>query len=349
MTGCDILVPENDISTEPGARTLGFLLVDGFALMSYASVVEPFRAANVLSGRHLYRWRHVSVDGRAVHASNGATILADAAVGHDLHCNTLFVFAAGKPATFEHAPTFAWLRWLARQNVTLAGVSGGPFVLAKAGVLDGHRCTIHWDHLPEFVEAFPDLTLEHGLYVIDRKRLTCAGGTAGMDMAIDMIEREHGHALAVKVSDWFIRTQPRQPEGAQRMDLRERYNVSNDRLLRVLAHMERTIEEPEDRAALTLLAGISMRQLERLFLTHLRASIGETYRHIRLEHAHALLEKTGRPITTVAYACGFTSSSHFSRSFKKRFGCSPSAVRRDPMVKPVRRGRRRTLERGVVS
>ena len=163
-----------------GGRTLGLFLIDGFALMSYAAVVEPFRAANSLAGRQLYRWTHVSVDGRPVCASNGACVLADRAVGRSLVCDTLFVVAGGDPAAFSDAGTFAWLRRLARSNVRLAGVSGGPFLLARAGLLDGYRATIHWSHRPAFLDAFPTLAIGPSLYVIDRRRLTCAGGTAGL-------------------------------------------------------------------------------------------------------------------------------------------------------------------------
>ena len=236
-----------DDKIETTSRLLGLLLIDGFALMSYASVIEPFRAANTLAGRELYRWIHISIDGRQVQASNGASILADCAVGEPMTCDTLFVFAAGDPAAFADARTFAWLRKLAASDVRLAGVSGGPFILARAGVLAGYRATIHWDHQPAFLDAFPTLAIEPGLYVIDRRRLICAGGTAGLDLAIELIEREHGHKLAAQVSEWFIRTEARSASRSQRLSLRERVGISNDRVLRVLAEMESRIEEPVGR------------------------------------------------------------------------------------------------------
>jgi transcriptional regulator GlxA family with amidase domain len=309
-------------------RTLGLLLVEGFSLMSYASVIEPFRAANTLAERELYRWRHVSIDGQPVRASNGATILADCSVGEKLECDTLFVVAGGDPATFSHKPTFAWLRELGRGAVRLAGVSGGPFLLARAGVLDGYRATIHWDHHAAFIEAFPDLDIEPGLFVIDRRRLTCAGGTAGLDLAIELIERDHGHSLAARVSDWFIRTEPRSADGAQRLGLRERYRVTNDRVLKVLAKMEAAIEAPFPMSALARSAGVSRRQLERLFATHLNGSVGAIYLQIRLDQAAHLLRRTAMSVTEIAIASGFQSVSHFSRVYKNRFGHPPRDERR---------------------
>lgn len=312
------------------ARTLGLLLIDDFALMSYASVIEPYRAANVLAGEELYRWIHVSVDGGPVRASNGASVVADQAVGQPLACDTLFVFAGGEPATFRDAATFAWLREIARKGATLAGVSGGPFLLARAGLLDKHRATIHWDHRPTFAETFPEISVEPSLYVIDRRRVTSAGGASGLDLAIELIEREQGHALATQVGDWFIHPQSRAADQPQRASLRERYGVANDRVLKVLARMEATVEEPQARTALANLAGVSLRQLERLFAAHLGESLNDCYRRIRLDQAAQLLRKTGLSVTSVALACGFRSSSHFSRAFKARHGVSPVRDRMAP-------------------
>ena len=326
MTCSDLFMFEND-KADIVTRNLGLLLIDGFALMSYASVIEPFRAANTLAGRKLYHWTHISIDGRQVQASNGASILADCAVGEPMSCDTLFVFAAGDPAAFTDARTFVWLRQLASSNVRLAGVSGGPFILARAGVLAGYRATIHWDHQPTFLDAFPTLAIEPGLYVIDRRRLTCAGGTAGLDLAIELIEREHGHKLAAQVSEWFIRTEARSASRSQRLSLRERVGISNDRVLRALAEMEARIEEPVDRRDLADLAGVSLRQLERLFATHLHEAVSECYLRIRLEKADELLRKTGLSITDIGIACGFRSSSHFSRAFKAHFGLTASSRR----------------------
>ena len=314
--------------TEPSAvRTLGLLLIDDFALMPPASIIEPYRAANVLAGETLYRWVHVSVDGQPVRASNGASVAADQPVGQPLACDTPFVFAGGDPTRFHDAATFAWLRELARRGATLAGVSGGPFLLARAGLLDGYRATIHWDHRPTFAEAFGDVLIEPSLYAIDRRRVTCAGGTSGLDLAIELIEREQGHALAAKVSDWFIRTDYRAADQPQRASLRERYGIANDRVLKVLARMEATVEEPETRAQLARVAGVSLRQLERLFAAHVGESVNEHYRRIRLEQATQLLRKTGLSVTSVAIACGFMSSSHFSRAFKALYGYSATHAR----------------------
>ena len=320
-------MPQSDIPKIIPTRTLGLLMVDGFALMSYASVIEPYRAANVLAGRDLYRWIHISTGGSAVKASNGASFLAEQTVEQPLDCDVLFVFAGGDPSLFEDHRTLSWLRRIARTKVVLVGVSGGPFLLARAGLLDGYRATIHWEHRAALLERYPMVAVEPGLYVVDRRRVTCAGGTAGLDLAIELIERDQGHELAVRVSDWFIRTEARSATGPQRLSLRDRYQLSNDRVLKALAQMESSVEDPLPRADLANIAGVSVRQLERLFSAHLGETIEQSYKRIRLQQADQLLRTTGMTVLDVAIACGFPSGSQFSRSFKSLFGVSPTGSR----------------------
>ena len=321
-------MPVGDASSDSCAvRTLGVLLIDGFALMSYASVIEPYRAANVLAGRTLYRWAHISVDGQPARASNGATIIADQRVGDPVEWDTLIVVAGGDPNRAADPAIFAWLRQAALRGAMIVGVSAGPWLLARAGLLDGYRATVHWEHWPAFVEAFPTVTPERGLYVIDRRRVTCAGGMAGMDLAVELIEREQGHALAARISDWFIQSEPRGADKPQRLTLRARYAIGDDRILRVLARMESSVEEPAGRAVLADVAGLSVRQLERLFTRLIGETIGEHYVRIRLDGARHLLRTTRLSVTDVGIACGFRSSSHFSRTYLGHYGISPSSDR----------------------
>jgi transcriptional regulator GlxA family with amidase domain len=310
-----------------GPPTIGILLVPGFALMSYASAVEPLRAANRLAGRELYKWRHISIDGRPAEASNGATIVCDHGIGEAVELDALFVCAGGNPALFVHEPTLKWLRGLARKGVRMGGVSGGSYVLARAGLLRGYRFTIHWEHIPALAEEFPHLPAASTLFEIDRDRLTCAGGIAALDMMHALIEADHGGELAAAVSDWFLHSQVRLGSGPQRMTLRERFGVTHPGLLRALERMEAHIEAPASRRDLAAAAGLSARQLERLFQGHLGSTIGEHYLKVRLDRARALLRQTTMPVLEIAVACGFVSASHFSRSYRSRFGSSPRAER----------------------
>jgi len=249
---------------------VGFLLVPGFALMTYASAIEPLRAANQLAGKALYRWWHTSPGDKPALASNGAAILPDFKFGTDPGpLDLLIVCAGGNPATFNDKKTFSWLRKLATRGVIIGGISGGPFILARAGLLNDRRCTVHWEHLPALKEAFPQLQLTRTLFEIDRDRITCSGGVAGLDMMVALITRDHGYELGAAVSEWFLHTHIREGTGPQRMDLRFRLGIADDRLLTVLKAMEAHLEAPKSRQHLANLAGISLSQLERSFRNQL--------------------------------------------------------------------------------
>jgi transcriptional regulator GlxA family with amidase domain len=306
---------------------VAFLLIPGFALMSYAAAVEPLRAANVLSGRELYRWIHVAPQPGPVAASNGVAIVPDHSIHDAFEADLILVCAAGNPATFHDRATLAWLRKVGRRDTPVGGVSGGAYLLALAGLLDGYRCTIHWEHGPAFQERFPDLDVTASLFEIDRNRLTCSGGIASLDMMHALITRHHGFSLAAKVSDWFLHTQIRHSADAQRMELRRRLGVGDRRLLATIQLMESHIEDPLQRDQLARLAGLSPRQLERLFERHLGCTLRGHYVALRLERARSLLLETALPLTQVAMATGFASLSHFSRSYKAAHGRPPSIER----------------------
>lgn len=310
------------------SQHIGFLLIPDFAMLPYASVIEPLRAANRLSGRTLYRWSHIAIDGIAAAASNGVRIAADHKVGTAADFDAVFVCAGGNPAAFHHPPVFRWLRQLARRHVKIGGVSGGPYILARANLLHGYRFTLHWEHAPAFIEDYPDLDLRRSLFEIDRDRLTSSGGTAPLDMMHAVIARDHGTELAIAVSEWFLQTQVREGAGPQRMPLRERLGISNAALLRVAGAMEQSIENPLPRAELARIAEISLRQIERLFRQHLGRSMGEHYLFLRLDRARALLRQTSLSALEIAIACGFSNASHFSRTYSKAFGHSPRAERK---------------------
>jgi transcriptional regulator GlxA family with amidase domain len=311
----------------PAIRSVCFLLVPGFALMSYASAIEPMRAANRLAGKVLYRWWHTASTDQPVAASSGTVVLPDFELGANLDdLDLLLVCAGGNPAKFGERRVFAWLRRLARQGVAVGGISGGPFIVAKAGLLSGRRCTVHWDHMPAFQEAFPDVELTRSLFELDGDRITCSGGVAGLDMMVAIITRDHGYELGAAVSDWFLHTHVRKGEGPQRMDLRFRLGVADERLLRVLKAMEASLEAPLSRAQLAHVGGISLRQLERSFRIHLGRGIHEHYLALRLGRSHQLLRETSMSILEVALAAGFSSASDFSRAFRRAFGLSPRKV-----------------------
>lgn len=326
MAHSDIAVSSSDKSDAQPTH-VGFVLVPGFPMLSFATLLESLRATNTLSGKTLYRWSLISIDGAGAHASNGIEFKADWQVGTEQAFDYVFVCAGGNPSLFRDKATLQWLRKLARQKTCLGGLSGGPYILARAGVLDGYRFTLHWEHAPAFVEEFPELDLRRSLYEIDRDRLTTSGGSAALDMMHVIITQRYGAELAIAVSDWFLQTQVREGAGPQRMQLRERLGITNLPLLRAIECMEQSVDELQSRHQLAKAAKVSMRQLERLFRTHLGCSLGEHYLQVRLQRGKELLRQTSLSIIEVAVACGFVNASHFSRVYKQKFGHAPSVER----------------------
>jgi len=315
-------------SVDASPHCIAFLLVPGFALLTYSCAMEPYRAANTLSGKELYRWMHISPDGRPVVASNGVSIVPDQGIESQINADDLFVCAGGNPTHFDDRGVLAWLRRQSRLSTRIGGVAGGPFILARAGLLKGYRCTMHWEYIPGFREKFPDHMVTATRFEIDRTRCTSAGGTAAFEMMVELIARRNGAELASAVCEWFLHTKLGSSQDPQRMALPARYGVTNSRLLRALEYIEHSFEDTTCRQTIASKTGVSVRQLERLFQAHLGCTINEHIQRLRLERARTLLQQTSMSVLDVAVASGFTSSAHFSRTYRKRYGHPPRAERK---------------------
>lgn len=307
---------------------ISFLLLPEFAMMAFMSAVEPLRVANRLGGKDLFRWQILSPDGHPVTASNGMKVVADAAAPDIERVSTLFICASFEPERHCDQNLRLWLRRMAAYGAVLGAIDTGSFLLARAGLLDGYRVTMHWESRAAFREAFPTIHATQELFEIDGNRLTCAGGTAAMDMMLHMIGRRHSQELAVDVSEQFIRERIRERSDHQRMALRARLGIHNPHILRVVALMEKNIETPLRIAELAAQTGVSTRQLERLFTQHLHDTPQGYYLKLRLAHARRLLQQTSMHVISIALACGFGSAAPLSRAYKAHFGRTPRQDRR---------------------
>ena len=312
----------------PTTQHFGFLLLPNFALMSFAAATEPLRAANLLSGAELYRITAFSIDGAPVPSSSGVPVPCAPLSGEGLH--TLFVCAGGGPADWGDPALLLPLRQLARAGVRLGGISGGPFLLAAAGLLAGRDFTIHWEHAAALIEAFPDLSPRPARFVLDGDRITCGGGVAPLDMMHALIAGRLGADFARRVSDWYLHIAVAEPSAPQRASAAERHGTHRPALLAALEKMEAAIEAPLPRAAVARAAGVSPRQLDRLFASDLGESFGAAYRRLRLAHATRLLRQSPLSLAQIAYATGFSSPSHFSRAFRAAYGRPPGDWRAAP-------------------
>jgi transcriptional regulator GlxA family with amidase domain len=309
-------------------QAFGLLLIEGFSFLPFASTIEALRAANRHSERELYSWRILAPQAGLVTASNGVACLADQEIRDSGRLDAVVVCGGVGAENFADRQTLAWLRLQARQGVRLGALSLGSYLLARAGLLNGVRCTIHWENLAGFKEDYPELTVTDELFEIDGNRFTCSGGTAALDMMLSMIAKDHGRELATKVAENFIHERIRDQHDHQRMNLRTRLNISHPKLLRVIEMMQENLEEPLARSELAERTGLSTRQLERLFRKYLDRTPTRFYLELRLDKARLLLHQTSLSILDIALACGFVSASHFSKCYRERFKRKPREERR---------------------
>ncbi|WP_027962640.1 GlxA family transcriptional regulator [Halomonas halodenitrificans] len=311
----------------PIPELVGFLLLPHFSMMAFFSAVEPLRIANRISGRPLFDWRLISEDGGPVTASNGMTLLTDQSIDSIHHLPSLALCSGFDPELHLSRALKRWLHRLDVAGCALGGIDTGCFLLAEAGLLNGERVTLHWESLPSFKERFPSIATSNELFELGARRFSCAGGTASMDMALDVIARRHGQRLAIDVSEQLVHERMRTRHDQQRMTVARRLDTHNARLVEAVDLMERHLEAPLALADIARRSGISLRQLQRIFEQELGRSPHDWYLGLRLQRAHYLLTETDLDVLTVGLACGFTSNSGFSRAFRQRYGCSPRQLR----------------------
>lgn len=326
MNTKSIFVEIGSASTEP--VTLGFLLIPQFSLMSFAAAIEPLRAANRLSGRTLYRWQLISIDGQPVDASNGVPLSVQASLDQLSKPDMLVVCAGLRPLQYQgDSHLRRELRRIARHGCRVGAISGGSFILADAGLLADQRCTVHWEYNELFKSQYPQLKLIEELYVVEREVFTCSGGTAALDLMLHFVGENFGSALALAVAEQFIHPRIREHGDQQRMDVHTRYGLYHAKLGHVIRLMEKSIEHPLTVQTIARRVGLSGRQIERLFHQHLGATPGEFYLQLRIEQGRRLLLQTSKSILQVALECGFRSASHFCHAYRRLLGRTPTEER----------------------
>lgn len=313
---------------EPGGGSLHetqefhFLLLPEFSVMGFASAVEPLRVANRFVSE-AYRWKILSLDGGPVRASNGMSLNVDGALDRAHAVQTLFVVAGFNPLQHYQNALGEALRQLDRQGATLGAIDTGAFVLAQARLLSGHPVTLHWEAQSAFKERFAALTVTQELFEWGDRRISCAGGTAAMDMMLALIGQRHGQALAAIVSEQFLHGPVRSPSEHQRTEVVARFGVHDKKLVQTIQTMQAHLEEVLAVDALAAAMGVTRRQMERLFAAHLQVSPAAFYLSLRLDRARQLLEQSDMGVMAIAVACGFAAPSHFSRAYRRRFGVPP--------------------------
>ncbi len=304
-------------------RRFVFVLLDQFTLLCYSCAVESLRIANRMAGHTLYEWRVIGEGGETAVCSAGTAFRLDGDLDEVGRDDTVVLCGGIDVASATTKRLLNWMRREARRGVKMGGLCTAGYSLAKAGLLDGKRATIHWENQDSFVEEFEDTTLTKSVFVIDGNTFTTAGGTASIDLMLKFIADDHGETLASAVADQLIYTTIRTDQDTQRLSVPTRIGVRHPKLSAVIQKMEENIEEPISPSILAKEVGMSTRQLERLFRRYLNRSPKRYYMELRLQKARNLLMQTDMSVINVALACGFASPSHFSKCYRAQYDTTP--------------------------
>ncbi len=300
-----------------------FVLLNDFTLLTFSSAIESLRLANLMSGKTLYTWSLFGEGGKTARCSTGIDFQLDNDLVEVKRDDTIFVCAGANVQKNTSQAILNWLRRESRRGAKIGGVCTGAYILAKAGLLEGKKATIHWENQDSFTEEFEDIELTKSVFVVDGNRFTTAGGTASIDLMLQNIATDFGEELANSVADQLIYSAIRTDQDTQRLSIPSRIGVRHPKLSSVIQIMEKNIEDPISPSILAQEVGMSTRQLERLFRRYLNRSPKRYYMELRLQKARNLLMQTDMSVINVALACGFTSPSHFSKCYRSHYNTTP--------------------------
>ena len=306
----------------------GFLTLPNFSMIAFTSAIEVLRMANYVGRAEHYRWSVLTPDGEPARASNGITVTPTTTLDKAGMPDVLIVCAGWNVANHVNDEVIALLRAVAEKGVPLGGICTGPYALLAANLLDGYRCTVHWEDMSPLHKRYPHVRFADELFVIDRDRMTCTGGTAPLDLLLNLVALRLGRAVAAQVSEQFILERIRGSTDYQHIPVDARVGFSRAELIEVVRLMEANIEEPLSLDELARLVHLSQRHLQRMFKMFLSVSPTHYYLTLRLRRARELLRNSDASISRVTTVCGFHSPCHFSKAYRAQFGHAPSAERR---------------------
>lgn len=310
-----------------------FVVANEFPIYTLVLLTEPLRIANQNTGKTLFTWRIAAETRSDRRAGSGAWMPVDCDIDSVDHADAVIVLGGNLPLQQITRKTIVHLQRLAGRGCIIGATNTGTIILAAAGLLHDRRATIHWESAPTLLERYPDVDLVESLYVVDRDRVTCAGGVAALDMILEMIAVFRGQSLADEVAIALIHTRRR---GDIQQRPADQYDPSDRSLAaRMIALMENNIETPLDSLGLADQLGCSRRTMERASRRVLKDPPMRVYMKVRLQIARSLLFYDETPVGEIALICGFSSLSEFSRVFRAYFDRSPSQYREELRSKQV--------------
>ena len=330
--------PERPDGAEPDVR-IAFLLTPAFTILPLAGFIDAVRHSSdeADKSRQIFcHWEVLSTDLTPVASSAGLSISPwktyDEAGEYDY---LVIVGELIDQLRLIQPESLEFMRQQHAKGVKLVGLYTGSFAIAMAGLLDGKRAAIHAHHRVEFVNMFPDVVpIENELYVSDGDIVTCPGGTAAIDLAVEILIEHCGRSRGMKGLTALVVDEHRGAHEVGRSPYQDLEECGNWRVEQAVKIMRQKLRDPYTTTRLAEMLGSTVRQLNRVFHIHANATPREVWRDMRLQHARWRLMNSKRTITQISYECGFADSSHFSRWFKKKFGEGPRSYREQRLARP---------------
>lgn len=308
---------------------VGFVVFPGFQVVSLA-VITVFEVANLIIGKPFYSLRVIAEGGGLVPCSAGFSVEAEPL--SQSRFDTVII-AAGLEIAWPSAGLVQFVRRSLKTSRRLAAPCTGAFILAEAGVLNGRRATTHWAIARALKTRFPEVSVEEDrIFMVDGSIWTSAGMTAANDLALAMVERDHGVDVARSVARWMVVDQRRaggQSQFSALLDLEPK----TDRIQKAVTYARANLKKDLSVKALAVIAGLSPRQFSRAFHEETSQSPAKAIEHLRIEAARLMLEEGRLPIEVIAGEVGFGDRERMRRSFIRNMGRPPTSVRRDASQK----------------
>ncbi|MGB0865589.1 MAG: GlxA family transcriptional regulator [Granulosicoccaceae bacterium] len=307
-------------------RHIVFALCPHLPLLAIASALELLRHANRACGFEAYQWSLVSEDDRAVQDTTGLQLTPNCRLDELQGVDALYVVAGFGAADWRAPRLEHCLKRLATAGATLGGISNGSYLLAKSGLLDGYQSTVHWEDFERFLHDYPAVHARYQRYVIDRKRHSCSGATSTFDLFLELIERELGKEIALRVSmQMLLHSEPLAMQKAE-FPLQHQWKLS-PRLQRAISAMEASGDSPPTVESLAVQLGMSRRSLHNLFQREVGIAPKVVLQQLRLNRVQALLQYSELSLSDIAEATGYSSQSHMTLCYKRHFSTTPAITR----------------------
>lgn len=318
------------LSAPPDRHRWAFVLLPQCSMMAVGGALDALALANHV-GRGtgaVYEVLLASPDGRPVTTGNGARVQVDMALVDLPRLDAVMVVADLPLPQTGHEALLDFLRHAAQTpQCLLGGIGTGAFLLARAGLLRGHRATVDWPYAALLAEAHPETIVSSHVFESDRRRLSCAGGHAAFDLMLHHLGETQGPERVAALLAAVGSDRSRGPGEPQRASITARIGGGQPKLSEAVALMEANLQEPLAAEDIARLVGVSRRQLERLFKQHLGSLPSRYYLDMRLARARHLLQQTSGSVLQIGLACGFSSGPHFSNAYRAHFGLTPREQR----------------------